>query len=103
VNNGGFDQYFRNSDSDIIAFAPAALKAIGANACAKIVEAAIKVISPLPSTEKTRCAALNALGQKEQEKLESLDSKFLEYPDSLTDLLFVYVAKHPEAFGSIPK
>src|SRR5687767_8733937 len=56
VNNGGFEQYFRNSDSDVIGFAPAALTAIGANACAKIVEAAIKLISPLPPTEKQRHA-----------------------------------------------
>ena len=27
VNNGGFDQYFRNSDTDHIAYAPLALRA----------------------------------------------------------------------------
>src|SRR5207247_5287224 len=58
VNNGGFDQYFRNSDSDIISFAPSALRAIGASACAEIVEAAIKFISPVPATETERCAGL---------------------------------------------
>ena len=46
---------------------------------------------------------LDALSEKEQVKLESLDSKFFEYPDSLTDLLFAYVGKHPEAFGKVPK
>jgi Domain of unknown function (DUF4375) len=103
VNNGGFDQYFRNSDSDIIAFAPTALKSIGAKACARIVETAIKLISPIPSSQIERSSALDALGEKEQDKLESLDSKFLEYPDNLTELLFAHVAKHPEAFGPIPK
>src|SRR6185503_6796738 len=98
VNNGGFDQYFRNSDSDIIAFAPAALKAIGAKACAKVVEQAIKIISPLPAGQDERCESLDALSEKKQDKLESLDSKFFEYPDNLTDLLFAYVAKHPESF-----
>ena len=30
VNNGGFDQYFRNSDKEVIVYAPAALRTIGA-------------------------------------------------------------------------
>ena len=48
VNNGGFDQYFCNSDSDIIAYSPKALREIGATACAAIVESALQVIAPLP-------------------------------------------------------
>jgi len=103
VNNGGFDQYFRNSDSDIIAFAPAALRAIEAKGCAKIVEAAIELISHVPSTQEIRCAALDALTEKQQAKLESLDSRFFQYPDNLTDLLFTYVAKHPKVFGPLPR
>jgi hypothetical protein len=103
VNNGGFDQYFRNSDSDIIAFAPTALKAIGAKACAKIVESAIRMISPLAGTQEGRYHALDALSEKQQNDLESLDSEFFAYPDNLTALLFVYVAAHPEAFGPVPK
>ena len=102
VNNGGFDQYFRNSDSDIIAFAPTALKSIGATACAKITESAIEMISPLPATQEGRNDALDALSEKEKAMLEDADSKFFEYPDDLTGLLFAYVAMHPEAFGSVP-
>src|ERR1700730_15034568 len=79
VNNGGFDQYFRNSDSDIIAFAPAALNAIGATACAKIAESAINLISPLPATQEQRYGALAALSERQYDKLESADSKFFEY------------------------
>ena len=103
VNNGGFDQYFRNSDSDIIAFAPAALKMIGASACALIVESAIELVSPLPTTQEKRYDALDALHETQQDMLESLDTQFFEYPDDLTKLLFDYVAKHPEAFGPVPK
>jgi hypothetical protein len=36
------------------------------------------------------------------EQLENLDGEFLEYPHNLTDLLFAYVAKHPEEFGDLP-
>jgi len=41
--------------------------------------------------------------QKEKDRLESLDSKFFEYPDDLTDLLFAFVGQHPESFGPIPE
>ena len=102
VNNGGFDQYFRNSDSDIIEFAPSTLKSIGATACAKIVESAIVLISPLPLKKEGRYVALDALSEKDAEVLEVADSDFLGYPDDLTELLFDYVAKHPEIFGPVP-
>jgi hypothetical protein len=103
VNNGGFDQYFRNSDSEIIGFAPTALKLIGAFTCAEIVQSAIELIAPLPETQLGRYAALDALSEKQSEMLDLADSKFFEYPDNLTALLFDYVALHPEAFGPVPK
>ncbi|HEV3162401.1 MAG TPA: DUF4375 domain-containing protein [Isosphaeraceae bacterium] len=76
VNNGGFDQYFRNSDSDIIAFAPVALRTIGAASCGSIVERAIGVISSMPPTQDERYTALDALGDAGQDLLTSLDSEF---------------------------
>ena len=53
VNNGGFDQYFRNSETAEIGYAPTALRTIGALSCAKIVEHAIEVIAPLAPTRTT--------------------------------------------------
>src|SRR6266699_3676307 len=81
VNNGGFRQYFWNSDSDIISFAPVALNAIGATVCANIVERAIGIISPVPPTEDERRAVVDALDASEREDLESLNGEFFEYPD----------------------
>ena len=101
VNNGGFDQYFRNSDSVMIAYAPIALRAIGATSCGAIVKRAIEVISPLPPTQDGRYVALNALSDG-QGKLTSLDSEFFTYPDDLTGLLFKYVSEHPDEFGPVP-
>jgi hypothetical protein len=101
VNNGGFDQYFRNSDSAVIAHAPNALCAIGAGSCAKIVEQAIQVIAPLPKTKATRCKALDELSDDAQKRLEDMDAEFLKYPDNLTDLLFEFVRLHPETFGPV--
>jgi hypothetical protein len=102
VNNGGFDQYFRNSDSDVIAYAPTALRAISASACAGIVERAIKLIAPLPPTQEGRYRVLDAQGESGQEQLTALDAEFFAYPDNLTDLLFEHVRRHPEVFGAVP-
>lgn len=102
VNNGGFDQYFRNSDSDIIAYAPVALRAIGASSCAGVVERAIQVIAPLPLTQAGRYEALNAVGADGQDRLTTMDSEFFAYPDDLTELLFEFVRQHPASFGSVP-
>jgi len=102
VNNGGFDQYFRNSDSDVIAHAPVALRAIRASACAGIVEKAIQVIAPLPPTQEGRYRILNVQGETGQEQLAALDAKFFVCPDNLTDLLFEHVCRHPAVFGAVP-
>jgi hypothetical protein len=37
------------------------------------------------------------------EKLDAIDQKFFRYPHPLTDLLFAYVAPHPEEFGEVPE
>ena len=36
-------------------------------------------------------------------KLEPLDQEFFSYPHNLTDLLFTYVNRHPEEFGTLAK
>ena len=102
VNNGGFDQYFRNSDSDIIAYAPVALRAIGALACADIVGRAIEVIAPLPPTQDGRYAALDTAGEEGQDRLDTLDTEFFAYPDDLTGMLFEFVRERPSVFGPVP-
>jgi hypothetical protein len=102
VNNGGFDLYFRNSDSDIIAYAPEALKQIGAPACAEIVQAAISTIAPIPAEDDARIDALDAALESNEEMLEELDSQFFSYPDNLTELLFAFVARNQDEFGEVP-
>lgn len=72
VNNGGFDLYFRNSDSDIIAYAPVALRTIGASSCAEVVERAIRVIAPLPPTQAGRYEALDVAGADGQDRFTIL-------------------------------
>src|SRR5262245_9005899 len=102
VNNGGFDQYLRNSDTDIITHAPAALRAIGAHQCAQIVQSALSVLEPFPSTRDERSDALDDLDDERLEALEAQDAAFFAYPDDLTSLLFDFVSRHPQSFGPTP-
>ena len=105
VNNGGFLQYFVSSDFDTANFAPTALRSIGAQACASIVERALLKLSPapLPDSRETCERLVKSLSSTARKQFEKLDSDFMAYPDNLTDLLFAYVASHPEAFGPTPQ
>jgi hypothetical protein len=102
VNNGGFDQYFRNSESEIIAYAPIALQQISAHTCAEIVKAAIATIAPIPAEDDARIDALDSALEADEELLEELDSQFFSYPDNLTELLFAFVANNQDEFGVVP-
>ena len=50
------------------------------------------------------CACANAIdesGDDMEDKLDALDSQFFAYPNDLTELLFVFVAKHSGEFGAL--
>jgi hypothetical protein len=103
VNNGGFLQYFEGSDGDTAEYAPVALRAIGALACAEIVERALRTAldAELPRSETERQELMGSLSDDALARLEEIDQQFFEYPDNLTELLFAYVAARPEVFGPI--
>ena len=104
VNNGGFEQYFLNSSNETAAFVGEALDVIGARRTAEICRRAIAVAFPagLPATPEAISAAAAEFSEKILGRLQALDTEFFEYPHNLTDLLFAYVSKHPEEFGSLP-
>lgn len=103
VNNGGFAQLFTAFDGDSANAAPRALRAIGADACADIVERALRAASPhpLPQEQASREELIDQISSDAREALEALDQEFLTYPDNLTDLLFEYVRVHPTVFGEV--
>jgi hypothetical protein len=103
VNNGGFFQYFSSWDGDTANFAPIALRYIGANTCATIVEEALSLVShlSLPSDHEERNKLLDDLSEENLNKLNQIDSKFFSYPDKLTELLYEYVCSNPTAFMAI--
>ena len=105
VNNGGFSQYFLNSSCETAPFVAEALDTIGAPHAADICKRAIALAFPegLPSTPDAISEAAGNFPDEIMEQLNSLDSEFFGYPNDLTELLFVYVSKHPEEFGELPQ
>lgn len=102
VNNGGFQGYFGNG-AETASFAPTALLAIGAYHCAAIVEYALALVPvPLPSELHARWEAMHSLPEPVTAQFAALDDVFFEYPDNLTELLFTFVAEHPDVFGATP-
>ena len=105
VCNGGFFQYFEYCDGDAAEYAPTALRAIGAQTCAEIVHRALRTVSPspLPASQPDREKLLDAVAESVTDQMADLTDQFLAYPDNLTDLLFSYVAAHPESFGAVER
>lgn len=103
VNSGGFEHYF-TYDGDTAEAALAALRRIGAHACADIVARALRTVSPrpLPDDQSARTRLLGELDDGALSALDDLDQEFFAYPDDLTELLFDFVRSHPEAFGPVP-
>jgi hypothetical protein len=105
VNNGGFSQYFSNSSGASAPFVVDALETIGAPKTASICKRAIASGFPagLPRTPESIASAAANFSEDILERLEPFDQEFLSYPHNLTDLLFEYVSKHPEEFGTLLK
>ncbi len=105
VNNGGFSQYFMNSSSETAGFVVEALEAIKAPRTADICRKAIAAAFPdgMPGEPDAISAAAADFTDEIEESLNSLDQEFYQYPHNLTDLLFAFVATHPEEFGPVPE
>lgn len=105
VNNGGFSQYFVNSSCETARFVAEALETVGAPLTAGICRRAISTAFPegLPRDPEEIGSAASELSDEAQEKLHALDQEFFQYPHDLTELLFAYVSRHPEEFGSMPE
>jgi len=105
VNSGGFAAYFGFSNSaETATFVVESLEAIGAPRTANICRRAIATAFPhgLPPTPEAVSSAAADFSDETVAALEWLDQDFIAYPHNLTDLLFAYVSKHPEEFGTLP-
>ena len=102
VNNGGFAQYFFNEGTSAW-FVALAFEEIGAPKTARICERAISVAFPsgLPDDRIPLRGAANDFSKDILEKLRALDQEFYLYPHNLTELLFDYIQRHPDEFGTV--
>ena len=105
INNGGFSQYFFNSSRASAWFVVAALEEIGAPKTASICDRAIAAAFPsgLPEDLDSIRSAAADFSEDTVEKLWTLDKEFYSYPHDLTDLLFAYVKRYPDEFGTLPE
>lgn len=105
VNNGGFSQYFFNDSCETAGFVAEALETIGAPRTADICKRAIDAAFPggLPAYPQAIRNAAAEFSSETEAKLDALDREFYQYPHNLTELLFLYVSKHSEEFGELPK
>jgi uncharacterized protein DUF4375 len=88
LNNGGFNQYFFNSNSDHAAAVPGAMRTIGAPQTAEVVERALALFPDgVPPTSRDERQDLLEEIDPDEELFESLDDAFLAYPHDLTALL----------------
>ena len=105
VDNGGFEQFYFNTSGDWALLVPEALRKIGANAAAKLMEEANSIFRPTgPSSDRQlRHAQLDALSDEDYAKLSRLSSRISEIlydgPERLDALLTKYL-KNDAAFSN---
>ena len=93
VNNGGFDQYYFNSYGDLAQHCPGALRLIGANRTAELVElanAAFGAEGP-PQNREERQDRLDEIRDTATPIWDSLEQEFYGYPDDLSELLRLHL------------
>ena len=100
INNGGFGQYFFNSNSDVIHQTVDSLRIIGANTTADMLQKAIDQLpnKTIPDTYDERMNVFEQIGKTEREMWNELDKKFYEYPDDLCTLNFEYIKQNRNGF-----
>ena len=103
VNNGGFSQYFENLSCESAGFVAKALEILGAPKTADLCKRAIACAYPqgLPADPDAISASAADFSDATRDSLNELDKEFYLYPHDLTELLFAFVSKHPEEFGSV--
>jgi hypothetical protein len=96
VNNGGFHQFFFNSEADRVAEIIEALQTIGASTVAGILREAC-CLFPAGGPSRDRYARQEQLEKIDDERLDVLDDRFYAYPDPLSQLVMAYWQKNAKA------
>jgi len=94
VNNGGFHQFSFNSAGDRVSRTPAALRTIGAERAASLVDKAIAFFPDRPPADRSLRQDLLLALDPDMTLFQELDDAFYKYPDNLSALLYNFVVEH---------
>ena len=100
INNGGFNQFFRNSSGDNSHETVLSLKAIGAEKTSDILQKAIDQFpdKKVPKDRDQRMEIVTQIEGNANEIWDELDQEFYKYEDDLNSLNLEYVKKHKQFF-----
>jgi len=95
VNNGGFDQFFRNLSAEYAPVVVSALEAIGCNRVARITEQALRSLNlqGMPTTSAVE-AAMATDDQARSRTLGECDTRYFALPEDIAGALFAYIKAH---------
>ena len=103
VNNGGFAQFFFNSDGCLGNEIVSSFEKIGAMKTAEICKKAISIYGDkVPNDRDEREEILTPDDEKEEERIEAIlnecDDAFFEYEEDLVELNYQFIINHKESF-----
>ena len=91
VNNGGYDQFFRNSSKTFAPEVVRSLKRIGCRRTAKITQRAIVALRSGPLTVARVEAAMRVTNEERDRELERCDELFYRTPQAIPRRLFAFI------------
>ena len=91
VNNGGYDQFFRNSSKKFAPEIVRSLTQIGCRRTAKITQKAINALLSGPLTVARIEAAMRGTNEKRDRELERCDELFYRTPQGIPSRLFAFI------------
>jgi hypothetical protein len=100
VHNGGFDQFFFNSQGNHAAETLDALRTVGAPRSADLLRRACAAFAPeMPSPDRdVRWQQMDRLPKDLREGWNALDSLYYECGENIPALLSAYIEAHPVEF-----
>lgn len=104
VNNGGFSQFFLNSDGVFANELVASFERIGAKKAAEICKNALSIFgNEIPTDRDVIQEIISTDDENEEERideiLEKCDDAFFEYEDDLTQLNYQFIIDNKDSFS----
>lgn len=100
VNNGGWEQFFRNSSGALAYDLVPALQAIGSKENRSIAERAVRLFGKPPSLgDEDRTKHLDKLTRGGNNPWETLEDEFYQGPEDLEAMIVEFIARNAAEFG----